>query len=181
MSNSIDEKAGSMICPRCTSFIPNDESPGAYRDAISRTGNKTEMCSACGTREVMEVFASGQVIPQNLWTCNRDTSSDWKGPNHEIDELINTHPNRDALIAFLNESSLCGTPEDFDFFEESFLGTWSSVEEYAENFVENIGLLHDVPPMLRPYLDYSRFAHDLQITDIYTLESPDGELWVFLH
>lgn len=45
------------ICPRCGSFIPNDEQPGAYPGALSRTDNFTEVCSACGSREAMEQFA----------------------------------------------------------------------------------------------------------------------------
>jgi hypothetical protein len=41
------------ICPRCEGFIPNNETPGAYMGAISRKDNKTEICSACGTREAL--------------------------------------------------------------------------------------------------------------------------------
>lgn len=38
-------------CPRCTHFIPNDETPGAFPGAISRLDDKTEICSACGVCE----------------------------------------------------------------------------------------------------------------------------------
>lgn len=41
------------VCPRCTHFIPNDMTPGAYPGAISRVDNKTEICSECGTVEAM--------------------------------------------------------------------------------------------------------------------------------
>lgn len=40
-------------CPTCDGQIPNNETPGAYMGAISRTDNKTEICSACGTREAL--------------------------------------------------------------------------------------------------------------------------------
>lgn len=40
-------------CPTCDGQIPNNETPGAYMGAISRSDNKTEICSACGTREAL--------------------------------------------------------------------------------------------------------------------------------
>lgn len=44
------------ICPKCSGFIPNNETPGAYPGAISRVDNKTEICSACGTEEALADF-----------------------------------------------------------------------------------------------------------------------------
>ncbi len=43
-------------CPKCSGFIPNNETPGAYSGAISRLDNSTEICSACGTQEALEDF-----------------------------------------------------------------------------------------------------------------------------
>lgn len=45
------------ICPKCQGFIPNNETPGAYPGALSREDNKTEICSACGTKEALAEFA----------------------------------------------------------------------------------------------------------------------------
>jgi hypothetical protein len=47
------ENKDAPICPSCDEFIPNNETPGAYMGAISRKDNKTEICSACGTREAL--------------------------------------------------------------------------------------------------------------------------------
>lgn len=44
------------ICPACSGFIPNNETPGAYMGAISRKDNSTEICSACGTAEALADF-----------------------------------------------------------------------------------------------------------------------------
>jgi hypothetical protein len=44
-------------CPTCSGYIPNNDNIGAYAGAISRKDNKTEICSACGTREAMEDFS----------------------------------------------------------------------------------------------------------------------------
>jgi hypothetical protein len=43
-------------CPTCSGYIPNNENIGAYAGAISRKDNKTEICSACGTKEALEDF-----------------------------------------------------------------------------------------------------------------------------
>jgi hypothetical protein len=55
------------ICLRCGHHIPCDERPGAYPGAVSRTDNKTEVCSQCGTDEAMEHFALGAPRPQSQW------------------------------------------------------------------------------------------------------------------
>lgn len=52
MSEPIETLA--FKCPACDGYIPNNENIGAYSGAISRRDNKTEVCSACGTREAME-------------------------------------------------------------------------------------------------------------------------------
>lgn len=55
-------------CPRCDGFIPNNEQPGAYPGALSRTDNQTEICSACGQAEAMEQFANN-LMPQSEWAA----------------------------------------------------------------------------------------------------------------
>jgi len=57
----------SIICPRCTHFIPNDISPGSYIGAISRVDNSTEICSSCGTDEALEQLFTGGLTPKQQW------------------------------------------------------------------------------------------------------------------
>jgi hypothetical protein len=54
------ENKSAPICPSCDGFIPNNETPGAYMGAISRKDNKTEICSACGTREALLPFVEAK-------------------------------------------------------------------------------------------------------------------------
>lgn len=58
-----------LVCPRCGHYIPNDETPGKYIGAMSRTDNKTEVCSACGTEEGLVQFSDPEhkVTPQSAW------------------------------------------------------------------------------------------------------------------
>jgi hypothetical protein len=50
------------ICPKCSGYIPNNKTPGAYMGAISRRDNKTEICSACGTLEALEDFIADKKV-----------------------------------------------------------------------------------------------------------------------
>ena len=55
------------ICPRCLGYIPNVWTPGHYPGALSRTDNRTEICSDCGTQEAIEqVFGAG-LRPREAW------------------------------------------------------------------------------------------------------------------
>lgn len=61
---------GVSLCPRCGGYIPNDERPGEYPGAMSRTDNKTEICSKCGTDEAIEEML-GCLKWQNEWKINK--------------------------------------------------------------------------------------------------------------
>lgn len=54
------------ICPRCEGYIPNNMTPGLYPGALSRTDDKTEICSACGEEEALIALA-----PQELWSVGK--------------------------------------------------------------------------------------------------------------
>lgn len=49
-------------CPKCSGYIPNNKTPGAYPGAISRRDNTTEICSTCGTLEAFEDFFEHQKV-----------------------------------------------------------------------------------------------------------------------
>ena len=40
--------------------------------------------------------------------------------------LINTHPDKDALIAFFRDGDLEGNEDDFWAFKDTYMGVWSS-------------------------------------------------------
>jgi|688.fasta_scaffold266306_2 hypothetical protein len=59
------------------------------------------------------------------------------------------------------------------------MGVWSSVEEFLENYLGEIGVLSEVPDLLRYYIAFDRLAYDMLITDIFTIEAENGDRWVF--
>lgn len=60
-------------CPRCDThdWIPNNLTPNAYPGAISRSDNKTEICSACGEDEALKDYFEGGCEPQSKWPVSR--------------------------------------------------------------------------------------------------------------
>ena len=53
--------------------------------------------------------------------------------------------------------------------EEAFLGNYDSVEEYAIQYIEDCGMLNDMPHTLKQYFDYKAFAHDMVLS---------GDVWI---
>ena len=64
---------GVKNCPRCNHYIPNDENPGEYPGALSRTDNKTEVCSPCGQAESLEEYLGTGLMPQEEWSVKNVT------------------------------------------------------------------------------------------------------------
>lgn len=55
------------VCPRCEGYIPNNLTPGLYPGALSRTDDKTEVCSACGEEEALLALATQELWPVCRW------------------------------------------------------------------------------------------------------------------
>lgn len=71
-------------------------------------------------------------------------------------------------------------------FEDDYLGTWPSVEAYAESFAEDVGykqlLDKALPDSIRPYvqLDTDAIARDMHAGgDIHVISAEDGGVWIF--
>jgi antirestriction protein len=63
-------------------------------------------------------------------------------------------------------------------FEESYRGAWNSEEAYAEDLFDEL-YAHEIPENLRCYIDYEAFARDLFMGDCYSIDNPDGGVYVF--
>lgn len=71
-------------------------------------------------------------------------------------------------------------------FEDAYLGEWSSVKDYADHILDDLGyteqIIDLVPQHLRPYItiDSSAFGRDLILGgDIHASETADGTVHLF--
>lgn len=88
--------------------------------------------------------------------------------------------------AFAAWASLRGRldAETLDGFEDAFLGTWASVEEYAEQLLDDVGAtaeLEKLPEWLQSHvrLDVEGFARDLELGGDVSCVEEDGGVHVF--
>ena len=64
-------------------------------------------------------------------------------------------------------------------FQDAYRGEYESEEAYAEELVDDTGMLAEVPENLRYYFDYGRFARDLFMSDMHSVRSGHGTVYVF--
>ena len=62
--------------------------------------------------------------------------------------------------------------------QDSYLGTFESEEDWAESYLEDTGLIKEVPEALRGYIDYGRYARDAGFNGM-TFARHGGKVWVF--
>ena len=126
--------------------------------------DKDEFQEACRALHANEadpefMYQDWEGIPSNFAS---ETSVDW--------DFIDAYKRakeagRDA--AFIAWADYCGEC-DYDAFDDAYLGEAESEEAFAQQHVEDCGLLNDLPESLRGYFDYEAYGRDL-FMDSYVL------------
>lgn len=79
------------------------------------------------------------------------------------DDVAKLNAPAGAAVAFINWYGCW----DAEAFESAYMGGYDSEEAYAEQYLDDTGMLSEVPEHLRCYFDVARFANDLFIGDYY--------------
>jgi antirestriction protein len=66
-----------------------------------------------------------------------------------------------------------------DDFQDRYCGEYRTAEEYAEELVEDCGMLSEMPENLRCYFDFERFARDLNLSGDYHFAEGGRGVYVF--
>lgn len=86
---------------------------------------------------------------------------------------------RDAFIAFMDNMSV-HDDTSLERFRDAYIGMYSSVESWAEEYLEDSGMLSNLPENLHGYFNVAAFARDLELGgDIWTVDAPNGGVFVF--
>jgi antirestriction protein len=81
-----------------------------------------------------------------------------------------------AVVAYNHYSDL---EEARSALADHYYGEWSSLAEWAEDYLGDTGGLENVPESLRNYIDFERWADDLEMGgEIFSVEA-DGKLHIF--
>lgn len=94
---------------------------------------------------------------------------------------------REHGLAFAGWAGLrADAPNVGESFEYAYLGEWDSIEAFADNIIEDLGIQDVidrlVPEDLRHYvtIDIRGLARDLEMSgDIITVDVPGGGVWVY--
>jgi antirestriction protein len=85
----------------------------------------------------------------------------------EIAELLREHDGAGA-IAYNHFGDLDDARKAL---AEQYYGEWSSLADWAEDYLRDTGGLENVPESLRSYIDFERWANDLEMSgDIFSVE-----------
>ena len=64
-------------------------------------------------------------------------------------------------------------------FRDDFMGVYDSESAWGDDWIEQTGMLDNLDENLRPYFNVESFARDAFMSDLYSLELPDGSIAVF--
>ena len=92
-----------------------------------------------------------------------------------IAELLREHESAGA-IAYRHFNDLDDARKALT---ENYYGEWSSLADWAEDYLQDTGGLENVPESLRSYIDFARWERDLEMSgDIFSVEV-DRKVHVF--
>jgi antirestriction protein len=157
-------------------ILRQSKNPNVEVDCPDCDGDNAE-CATCKGR--------GKVPSAEEWSIHDYDSEHGftMGENPDLDELCRMNDAIEehgaAFVAWHNNSPDHNT--DPDNFQEAYRGEWKSLEDYAENLVEDLGLIgKDTPELLSRYFDYESFGRDLELGgDVWTADNPEGGIFVF--
>jgi antirestriction protein len=68
---------------------------------------------------------------------------------------------------------------DFETARDRYMGRFDSEADWAADFIDDCGMLADMPENLRCYFDYEAYARDARLGGDVVFVRHDGDVWVF--
>ena len=102
--------------------------------------------------------------------------------NSEVIEALATENYFDlaAFSAYVAYHDIEDEEEAVERFQDEYAGTHDDLTGWAEDYMENSGMLAEMPENLRRYFDFEAFARDADLNgDVYGLHLDNGRLAVF--
>jgi len=125
---------------------------------IENYSDKEEFLKACAELHSDEedpelMFQDWEGVPDDM------VSECWLDP--ECWELIEAYDefDEDAVKAYI----YCFGEWNRGDFQDRYRGEYDSWEDFAEQLVDELGYLYEIPEHLRYYFDYEKYARDLRL------------------
>ena len=98
----------------------------------------------------------------------------------ELAELLEQHgPDLVQAAAEICDWDAANLDELRETITDRFQGTYSTVQDFAEQLAEDCGLLEQVPEQLRYYFDFEKYARDLELGGDIVQSRVNGDLFIF--
>jgi antirestriction protein len=162
---------GKWITARQAADEFNSDEPITYagqaEPATYPSGTTYARCVACGGDEfhVFDMMNLGTIRP-SVMSFYRDAEQladlDDAG---DLERIL-------VLTGWLGTTSLDAL---IDYDAENYCGQWDTFQEWADDYIENSGLLVDAPEPLANYFDYDKYARDLEMD--YYYDQATGHTW----
>ena len=150
----------------------NGSLKGAWLN-LADYADKEAFLAACaelhrGEHDPEFMFQDWENIPDGMISESgiEDALWDWLALDDDDKEL---------LAAYRSAVDQAGT---IDQARDAFMGTFESEEGWAESYLDDTGLLKEVPESLRGYIDFERYARDAGYNGM-TFVRHGGKVWVF--
>lgn len=88
---------------------------------------------------------------------------------------------REAFIAWIDNGDAVEDADhlpDLESFTEAYAGQWPSFRDFAEQRVDDLGILDGIPELAQRYFDYEAWASDLAYEYDHA-DARDGGIFVF--
>lgn len=122
-----------------------------------------------------EMWCFDHELPQR-GEISPDRAAAWGERLAEIDEA-----QLPAFLAWIRTGAHVVDADDLPIaseFEESYCGEYSSFREYADEQVDDLGVLRDVPDEVRRYFDFDSWALDLAF-DYTVVDAEHSGVYIF--
>lgn len=86
----------------------------------------------------------------------------------------------EPFVLFCEHTGAPLHPDQCDRVNETFAGCYDSLTDWAENHIEETGMLGEAPVELTRYFNVEAFARDMEIDSVFTIPH-NGEVFVFWH
>ncbi len=103
--------------------------------------------------------------------------SEWESIErvHELAEFMEEH----GEVGTLALDHYCGDIEDATRALENYMGSYSSIADYAQEITESTS---EIPEHLQFYIDYERMGRDMDMSgDIVTMQTRFDEVHIFMN
>lgn len=101
--------------------------------------------------------------------------SEWES-FETLSELATAIEEHGSIVAdLMGHLGLKEVSEAVEYLQDNYQGTFRTLEDWAENYMEDTGLLQEVPESMRPYIDVEKWARDAELGgDVFTIEGGEG-------